>query len=778
MAQSPPAAPLAMPTLSFPDELFEELSSAVRGPVFRRSDAEFATRSQTFNGKLKSLSRALVSPLDAQDVSAVVKFCAKHKLSPSVKSGAYGIAGWAVAGDIILDLGMLREVDIELPLADAGEGKDYTGLRDMPGPGEKGKGRAGGHLKLASKPSPDAVKLDEPRPAEPIASQPDGPSPASPTTGGKRRRFMRSYDAASHVVASFLRGPPLPAEVGEQPRQPPAHRRRLHSPEPDADADTRELALDTGAQVQVPALGEDGRQISSDSMQSSSAGSGLGSSVARTASSGAATTPPTVSPVDSVSAPSGVSVWNAPPSSASGLFPMSAGPSWGSGSGILPPGFGSLPLFGLGVSSSPFGSSPLFGPGALGALNAPMAPGRPVHAHAYVTFGAGMRQRELDLYTAEHLLEGISGVTGAREPGVVPYHIPSSAHPVGSSIMLLAGFGFMSRLYGLSIDNLVEVEMVLADGRIVVLNKDDDPDLWWALRGAGPAFGIATRYKARAFPVPVVFAGNLIYRFHRATAPSLLKHFRDCIKGAPRELYANVLLTAGPADKDSLIVIQMCYLGSREQGMAFLQAVSSWDGERCLLNEVHEKSYLNQQDSVAQILRGKVWRWLTIGWCGAAGRQWFMRSALITSLPDDVINKTVIQFANTPIGCTWIFELSGGAIADFEDTCLPKEQREAIWTVAALHQWEMGIDDPRCIKSAEEWIYGTIGTVSIGGPFPTFLGRHEHPTRTMACFGKHWARLAELKRKYDPNCLFKNNFWPLDKDGQPIEFLANEPPSP
>ena len=50
----------------------------------------------------------------------------------------------------------------------------------------------------------------------------------------------------------------------------------------------------------------------------------------------------------------------------------------------------------------------------------------------------------------------------------------------------------------------------------------------------------------------------------------------------------------------------------------------------------------------------------------------------------------------------WIFELSGGAIADFEDTCLPKEQREAKWTIAALHQWDMGIDDPRCVTTAED----------------------------------------------------------------------------
>ena len=105
--------------------------------------------------------------------------------------------------------------------------------------------------------------------------------------------------------------------------------------------------------------------------------------------------------------------------------------------------------------------------------------------------------------------------------------------------------------------------------------------------------------------MPIVYAGNLIYRFHRATAPSLIKHFRDCIKGVPRELYANVLLTAGPANQDSLVVIQMCYLGPKEEGQKYLDAIASWDGERCLLNEVNEKSFLNQQDSVAQILRGK-----------------------------------------------------------------------------------------------------------------------------------------------------------------------------
>ncbi|KAF7290117.1 FAD-binding PCMH-type domain-containing protein [Mycena chlorophos] len=393
-----------------------------------------------------------------------------------------------------------------------------------------------------------------------------------------------------------------------------------------------------------------------------------------------------------------------------------------------------------------------------------VAQARPIYPHAYVTFGAGMRQKEVDVFSAKHPLEAQSLTAG---PNVtIPYHIPFAAHPAGSGVMLLGGFGFLSRLHGLSSDNLVEVEMVLADGRIVIVNKDEHPDLWWGLRGAGPALGIVTRYKAKAFPIPVVFAGNLLYRFHRATAPSLIKHFRDCVKSAPRELYANVLLTAGPEGKDSLIVVQMCFVGPKEKGQEYLLALSSWDGERCLLNEVHEKDFLHQQDSVAQVLRGK------------PGRQWYIRSALITSLPDEIINQTVLQFAGTPVGCTWLFELAGGALVDYEDTCVPKSQREASFNITALHQWEMSIDDARCIDSAEEWIRDSLKSVQSGGPFPSFLGRHEPADRVMRCYGDNWARLVEIKKKYDPNNVFSNSLWPLGRDFEPVDPRTHEPPTP
>ncbi|KAI0350647.1 hypothetical protein OH77DRAFT_1430824 [Trametes cingulata] len=825
------------------DELFRELSSAVKGSVLRPSDSEYAERTKTFNGKLKPLARAVVSPLDAHDVSAVVKFCAKHGLSPSVRAGGYGIAGWAVAGDVIIDMSKITDIDIEPPRpradthadAEGGGGEvDWTPLKDMPALRSKGKDRA---------PAPPSQ-----------ASPPDGTSAQRP---GKRRREDRSpstgpdemgsstgrgpFDGASYAVASFLSGPPLPPEPGESTRQPPTNRQRLHSPEPES---SQPECCQTGATgngkhptkgtpLEVPRLSENARQLSGESNSSDESSRqsalGLASEYSRSSFATTIASPPgekedgldanprepfaylssdtstsphppmygTTDPLGHGPSPESSSALPTPttgtffPPAQSWPMPPSVAPGTSSGVSAWNPlmGFGGMPsnsspfsmpmsnmampplMTGGGPSLSPprpFGFPPSSGaiPEARTGHLGTMQHFKPVHPHAYVTFGAGMRQKEIDLYTADHPLEGTNAVTGEKKDAAVPYHVPMSAHPVGSSIMLLAGFGFISRMYGLSIDNVVEIEMVLADGRIIVVNAEEDPELWWAVRGAGPAFGIATRYKARAFPVPVVFAGNLIYRFHRATAPSLIKHFRDCIKNAPRELYANVLLTAGPADKDSLVVIQMCYVGPKEKGMEYLQAISSWDGERCLLNEVNEKSFLNQQDSVAQVLRGK------------AGRQWFLRSALITTLPDEVINKTVMEFADTPIGCTWLFELAGGAIADFEDTCLPKEQREATWTVAALHQWDMGVDDPRCITTAEQWMGGTIKQVSVGGPYPTFLGRHEPPARTMACYGKNWDRLAELKRKYDPDCLFKNNFWPLDKYGRLIEPLANEPPSP
>ncbi|KAJ7647893.1 hypothetical protein FB45DRAFT_860928 [Roridomyces roridus] len=694
-------------------ELVEELGSAIRGQVHVRDGAEFLEYSSIFNGNVfADVAKAVVCPVDAEDVSKIILFCSKHSLSPSVKAGGYGTAGWAIGGDIIIDVSKINDADIEPPHEDGG----WTSLRDQD--------------------TANRVKEH--------------------ASTGKRRReedsALRFYDAASPVVANFLRGPYQPGWDLPQPV-----RRRIEEPEP-LPTRSRNVSFDSVTETGS----SDSHSSGSNSDESVGPRSGSGSTAPTSPgpgsppASGPSIRPgPSGDPFGYLDIPTNFSA-PAPPSVIQSAFnPLVAPDPWASRGGTRTLIANSnLPPVPLNLASQ----------------------AEPIYPYAYVTFGAGMRQKEVDTFTNSRQLEARS-IAG---PNItIPYHVPFSAHPVGSAVMLLAGFGFLSRLHGLSIDNVIEVEMVLADGRIVIVNENEHPvaarDLWWALRGAGPAFGVATRYKARAFPVPVVFAGNLLYRFHRSTAPSLIKHFRDCVKGAPRELYANVLLTAGPEGKDSLIVVQMCYIGPKEKGLEYLLALSSWDGERCLLNEVNEKSFLNQQDSMAQVLRGK------------PGRQWFIRSALITSLPDEIINETVMSFADTPVGCTWIFELAGGAIVDFEDSCLPKVQREAAFTIAALHQWEMTIDDDRCIDSAEEasnstpriaWIAGSLKPVQTGGPFPSLLGRHESAARTMACYGDNWKRLCEVKRKYDPNNLFRNSMWPLDKDMNAVDPRVHEPPTP
>jgi len=134
-----------------------------------------------------------------------------------------------------------------------------------------------------------------------------------------------------------------------------------------------------------------------------------------------------------------------------------------------------------------------------------------------------------------------------------------------------------------------------------------------------------------------------------------------------------------------------------------------------------------------------------------------------------------MKFSTGPVGCTWLFELSGGALLDFEDNCIPKSQREASFNIVALHQWEMDEVDTRCRSTAEEWISGTLLPVNCGGPVPTFLGRDEPPERVMASYGSNWDRLKAIKTKYDPAGLFRNSFWPLAPDGRVMKAAEHEP---
>ena len=403
-----------------------------------------------------------------------------------------------------------------------------------------------------------------------------------------------------------------------------------------------------------------------------------------------------------------------------------------------------------------------------------LPPGLYQDRYALASFGPGVGIRGLDAFTDRagregNFLAALDEKSKGKERQIdeadafpplvvngVPYHVPVSAYPVGSTAMTTGGFGYLTRAYGLSLDNIVEVEMVLADGRIVTLNDEsknksqEERDLWWAARGAAPCFGIVTRLTAKAYPVPSVYSGNLIYPLNPATASSLIRHWRDCLKaGLPRNFYTNLILTAGPSKTSHVIVIQVCYLGPKSDGEALVQAISSWNGERLLLKDVEERSFLSQQDGVAKVLKG------------GTGRRWMVRGDLISTLTDDVIAKSVRNFQGLGSRAVWLFELMGGAVEDSpaDETCICPEARAAKFTVGSLQQWSGKAEDRTCIESVERWLNEVVDKVSVGGPYPCFLGRSERMDRVIGAYGlDNFRRLLEIKKRVDPNSMFRHTF--------------------
>jgi len=338
-----------------------------------------------FNGDIKVSPCAVVCPLDAQDISryvhnsqiaacvsdstyslrSVILFCRKHSFSASIKAGGYGTAGWAVGGDIVIDLCNINDIDLEPPAADG----SFTSIKDMPLVGNKGKVRAG-------PPLPDML---------------DGPSSA------KRRRDeddeLRSYDLASEVVADFLHPGGISTPFAD--RHPPT-RRRMDFSTPMSN---------------IP-------QTSIHPVMSSSSFNPNTSVLMSLSSSSSNVSGPSL---PSSHTPAAMTV--APPSSAPEISPPSVS-SLGDPFSYLDD-VASSPAPPVASTSRLAQSMPnsLFAtPSFLESPTNILTYATPIYSHAFMTFGAGKRQKEIDQFSAANPLRAVS-LSGGR--GAVPYHIPS-----------------------------------------------------------------------------------------------------------------------------------------------------------------------------------------------------------------------------------------------------------------------------------------------------------------------------------------------------------------
>jgi FAD/FMN-containing dehydrogenase len=309
------------------------------------------------------------------------------------------------------------------------------------------------------------------------------------------------------------------------------------------------------------------------------------------------------------------------------------------------------------------------------------------------------------------------------------------------------GFGWLSRKYGMTVDNLVAAEVVTADGQLGTTTEDDHSDLFWALRGGGGNFGIATRVDLALHPVDTVVAGILVYPAERA----VLRDYADVAAAAPDELGTITFVMHAPplpfipAESHGALVhmIFPCYAGdpaASEQAYAPLRQLG---GQKPIADTIGPMPY----PGLFELTK-----------TGIARKPQSIRAGLMSKLDNAAIDLVLdgVSNATSPFSMVMLRVL-GGEIARVpaEDTAFSHRDKPIYFAVTAAWEDERDPMAERHIAWAESlWRALEPG---VGGAYAGFMG-DEGPERVRAAYAPaNYNRLAEVKRQYDPDNLFNLN---------------------
>ena len=311
-------------------------------------------------------------------------------------------------------------------------------------------------------------------------------------------------------------------------------------------------------------------------------------------------------------------------------------------------------------------------------------------------------------------------------------------------LTLGGGLGYLTRKYGLTIDNLLEADMVLADGSFVTASAEENEDLFWAIRGGGGNFGIVTSFLFRAQPVHTNYAGPTFWDISKTE--EILKWYRDFIIDAPDDLYGffAVLTVPGPPFPEELHGKKVCgvvwnYTGPLEKAEEVFKPIRDLEP---LFEHVGPMPHpmLNGMFDVFY----------------PSGLQWYWRADFIKEIPDEAVAQHV-KFGHelpTPHSTMHLYPINGAAHkVGKSDT--PWAYRDANWA-----QVIVGVDpDPSNNDKITAWTkdyYDAVHPYSAGGAYINFM-MDEGQERVKASYKENYDRLVQVKSKYDPNNLFRVN---------------------
>ena len=313
-------------------------------------------------------------------------------------------------------------------------------------------------------------------------------------------------------------------------------------------------------------------------------------------------------------------------------------------------------------------------------------------------------------------------------------------------LTLGGGIGHLSRKYGLSIDNLIWADVVLADGHVVRASADENPDLYWALRGGGGNFGVVTTFKFRLHPVSTVMAGPTFWPLDMAA--DVMRFWDDYIRRAPREMNGFFLfLTVPPADPfppelqmKKMCGVVWCWSGAPEDFDEVFAPVRRFGPPA--MDGVAPAPHPGLQSAFDPIY--------------PPGLQWYWRADFVDGLSDAAIAAHVEHGTAMP---TWQSSMHlypiDGAVHD-----VAPDETAFRYRRSQYAQVIVGVDpDPAKADELRDWTvgyYDALHPYGAGGAYVNFM-MEEGEDRIRATYGDNYARLAAVKGRYDPRNLFRVN---------------------
>jgi len=316
-----------------------------------------------------------------------------------------------------------------------------------------------------------------------------------------------------------------------------------------------------------------------------------------------------------------------------------------------------------------------------------------------------------------------------------------------AGLTLGGGFGWLSRKYGLTIDNLVSAKVVTAEGHIVSASAAENADLFWGIRGGGGNFGIVSEFTFRLHPVgPEILAGLIVHPM--ADAPKLLPAYREFCAAAPDDVTAWVVMRKAPPlpflpdewHGKEVLVFAACYAGDSASGEAALKPLRELG--KPIADVIGVQPFVGWQAAFDPLL--------------GAGARNYWKSQDFAELADGAIDAIVEAVGKLPSPhCEIFIGQMGGATSGVAPDATAYRDRNVKFIMNVHGRWETAAEDETCIAWCRS-IFDATTPYATGGVYVNFLTADESD-RVPSAYGPSYQRLVELKRKYDPTNLFRMN---------------------